>query len=34
MEVCEQASNEQDPEELLKLIAERLLSCQRTERLL
>lgn len=34
MELCEQASNEQDPEELMKVIAERLLLCQRRERLL
>ena len=34
MELCEQASNEQDPEELMELIAERVLLCQRRERLL
>jgi hypothetical protein len=34
MELCEQASNEQDSEELMKLVAERLLWRQRRERLL
>jgi hypothetical protein len=34
MELCEQASNDQDAEELMKLIAERVLWCQRRERLL